>query len=201
MEQMIAVVIVLAILSALIPPATKKKRKRTRKSQPSIWDDLRGIIDGLKGGEQARSVADDFEIMGPLMSPAELNFYRTLTRVVANPHDRQGPPQAVVMSKVRVLDLIQVIRGLDRSSYQSALNRIKAKHVDFVLCEPETMEVRCVIELDDRSHSRRDRQTRDELMDSIYAGVGLPVLHVDCRRGYSMQEVVGMIREAVGKSA
>ncbi|MBM90221.1 MAG: hypothetical protein CMJ35_01225 [Phycisphaerae bacterium] len=30
------------------------------------------------------------------------------------------------------------------------------------------------------------------------AAVGLPILHVDCRRGYSMQEVGGMIREAVG---
>jgi hypothetical protein len=135
------------------------------------------------------------------LSEAELNFYRLLVKVLAHPSDPQGSPQAVVMSKVRVPDLIQVRKGIERSDWRSAFNRIKSKHVDFVLCEPGTMRAVCVIELDDQSHQRQDRQARDELMDLIYAEAGLPVLHVDCRRGYSMQEVGRMIREAIGRGA
>ena len=86
-----------------------------------------------------------------------------------------------------------------RSAWQSAFNRIKAKHVDFVLCDPESMRAICIIELDDASHSRGGRSKRDAMMDSIYEAAGLPILHVNCRRGYSMQEVEGMIREVVGK--
>ncbi len=198
MEHMIVVVIVLAILSALIPPVTKKKRRSAKNRQSSIWSELRGMLAGLKGEEQGRSVADDFEMIGPLLSDAELNFYRLLLKVLAHPNDPQGSPQAVVMSKVRVPDLIRVRKGLDRSERSSAFNRIKAKHVDFVLCEPGTMRVMCVIELDDKSHRSEKVQRRDALMDSIYAAAGLPILHVDCRRGYSIQEVGGMIREAVG---
>lgn len=198
MEHMIVVVIVLAILSSLIPPATKKKRKSTKKRKSSIWCELRGMVAGLEGEKQGCSVTDDFERIGPLLSDAELNFYRLLVKVLAHPRDPNGPPQAVVMSKVRVPDLIRVRKGLGRSERSSAFNRIKSKHVDFVLCEPVTMRVMCVIELDDKSHRSEKVQRRDALMDSIYAAAGLPILHVDCRRGYSMQEVGGMIREAVG---
>lgn len=142
-----------------------------------------------------------YEQCEAFLSNAELNFYRLLVKVLAHPNDPKGEPQTLVMAKVRVPDLVQVRKGLDRSARSSAFNRIKSKHVDFVLCEPESMRAVCVIELDDKSHKRQSRQDRDELMDSIYAAVGLPVLHVDCRRGYSMQEIGGMIREAVGRGA
>ena len=140
-----------------------------------------------------------YEQCDSLLSEAELNFYRLLVKVLAHPSEPGGSPQAVVMSKVSVSDLVQVGKGLDASSRQSAFNRIKSKHVDFVLCNPETMRTMCVIELDDKSHGTKKAQERDALMDSIYAAAGLPILHVDCRRGYSMQEVGGMIREAVGR--
>ena len=144
-----------------------------------------------KSGPKGRVDVSVYKQRDALLSEAELNFYRLLLKVLAHPSDPQGSPQAVVMTKVSVSDLVKVRKGLGQSSYRSAFNRIKSKHVDFVLCEPESMRVVCVIELDDKSHRRQDRQTRDELMDSIYAAVGLPILHVDCRRGYSMQEVGG----------
>jgi len=156
--------------------------------------------DGDKSGEKGRVDVSVYEQCDAFLSEAELNFYRLLVKVLAHPSDPQGSPQAVVMSKVSVSDLVKVRKGLDRSERSSAFNRIKAKHVDFVLCEPVTMRVMCVIELDDKSHRSEKVQRRDALMDSIYAAAGLPILHVDCRRGYSMQEVGGMIREAVGGS-
>ncbi len=177
----IVIIIVFAVLSALIEGPTKKRKGKQKRPQQ----------------KKTQLDAKNYVQVGQLLSPAELNFYRLLLKVLANPGNPHGPPQAVVMSKVRATDLVQVRKGLDRSAWQSAFNRIKSKHVDFVLCEPGTMQVVCVIELDDKSHKRGDREERDSLMDSIYEAVGLPILHVDCRRGYSMQEVGGMIREAV----
>lgn len=160
------------------------------------------VLVGEDGGtpdEKGRVDVSVYERCDSLLSEAELNFYRLLVKVLAHPSDPGGSAQAVVMSKVRAADLIQVRKGIERSDWRSAFNRIKSKHVDFVLCEPMAMRVVCVIELDDSSHRGKKVQERDALMDSIYAAAGVPIVHVDCRRGYSMQEVGGMLREAVGR--
>lgn len=156
--------------------------------------------DGDKSDEKGRLDVLVYERRDSLLSEAELNFYRLLVKVLAHPSDPGGSPQAVVMSKVRAADLIQVRKGIERSDWRSAFNRIKSKHVDFVLCDPVTMQAMCVIELDDSSHRGKKVQERDALMDSIYAAAGVPIVHVDCQRGYSMQEVGGLIREAVGRA-
>ncbi|MBO6740218.1 MAG: DUF2726 domain-containing protein [Phycisphaerales bacterium] len=155
--------------------------------------------EAAKPNQKGRVDVSVYEQCDSFLSDAELNFYRVLVKVLAHPTDPHGAPQAVVMSKVRVPDLIQVKKGLDRSAWRSAFNRIKSKHVDFAICHPVTMQVLCGIELDDKSHNRADRQQRDTLMDAIYTAAGLPIVHVNCRRAYSIQEVGGMIREAVGR--
>ncbi len=134
----------------------------------------------------------------PFLSAAELSFFQVLRSVLKNPTDPYGDDQALVMCKVRVADLVSVKKGLERSVSQSAFNRIKAKHVDFVLVRPVDMSVLCVIELDDSTHRQKKVQERDQLMDSIYGAVGMPIMHVPCRRGYVKEELAGMIRRAIG---
>jgi len=200
MDTLIIAIVVLAAASAILAGPTPSNKKRRKKNEPSVRDFMAGVREIFGGKKLSGLDVDVYERVGPLMSPAELNFYRLLVKVLAHPSDPDGSPQAVVMSKVRVPDLIRVRRGLDRSAWQRAFNRIKSKHVDFVLCEPGTMRPFCVIELDDKSHRSEKVRRRDALMDSIYAAAGVPIVHVDCRRGYSMQEVGGKIREAVGRS-
>ena len=40
------------------------------------------------------------------------------------------------------------------------------------------------IELDDRSHEEEERQERDALVDDVFAGAGLPLLHVPAQKTY-----------------
>ena len=76
-------------------------------------------------------------------------------------------------------------------------NRIDRKHVDFVLCNPKTMQPALVVELDDSTHQRKDRQERDELIDAAFAVAELPILHVPCRSGYNHDEIKQLIRGAL----
>ena len=188
MTNLFIIVFVLVILSSIVTAFvdSKPNPKQQRKKR---WT--------RKGLDQS-AVAELYQAAGPLLSAAELNFYRVLSEVVQHWNDSNGKPVAVVMSKVRVLDLVDVKKGLDRSSYQSAFNRIRAKHVDFVLVRPADMSVMCVIELDDSTHRQKKVQERDRLMDSIYGAVGLPIVHVACRRKYVKEELAGVIREAMG---
>lgn len=61
-----------------------------------------------------------------------------------------------IFVKVRLADIIEHI---DKEDY-SAFNKIKAKHIDFVLCDYDLNIIAC-IELQDKSHEREDRKERD----------------------------------------
>jgi very-short-patch-repair endonuclease len=125
---------------------------------------------------------DDF------LSPAELAFYRVLVPVVDSRY--------VICPKVRIADLVYTVERNDRAN----MNRIIQKHVDFVLCEKESMKPILVIELDDSSHARADRQERDELVDAVFESAQLPLLHVRAATRYVPQELRSQIEQALSSN-
>jgi len=80
-----------------------------------------------------------------LFSPAERSFLGVLDQAVGPGHR--------VFGKVRVADLASVKSGLGTAARQGALNRVAAKHFDFVVCRASNLSVICAVELNDISHS------------------------------------------------
>lgn len=78
--------------------------------------------------------------------------------------------------QVRVADLVR-IKPSDISRRQSALNYVGLKSVDFAIID-EAGRVVLVVELDDKSHDRADRQQRDRLVDQVLRQCGIPIEHV-----------------------
>lgn len=117
-----------------------------------------------------------------LLTPAEGAFFRALRAGVGG--------RWHIVTKVRLADLVAPLPGRE---WQAAWNRIAAKHVDFALCEPDTLRPRLVIELDDRSHHRPDRVERDAFVDRVFAGASLPILRLPVRRSYDPQGLAGQI--------
>lgn len=98
----------------------------------------------------------------------ELKFYRELVKETTDLN-------LVLFAKVRLADIIE---PKDKGKeWQSQFNRIKSKHVDFVLCELPSVKPVMVIELDDSSHDRPDRQERDSFVDKAFSQAGIPILH------------------------
>ena len=115
---------------------------------------------------------DDF------LSPAELSFYRVLSSVVGS--------RATICPKVGLSDILFVSRPNENRAHS---NRIAQKHVDFLLCDPSTMKPLCGIELDDRSHSRSDREARDMFVDKAFEAAGLPLARYPVQAGYTVQDI------------
>jgi hypothetical protein len=130
-----------------------------------------------------------YEARQKLFSPAERSFFGVLEQAVAG--------QFRVMGKVRLGDLIQPAKGLTRSQRTGAWNRIHQKHVDFVLCQPDTLAVAGVVELDDASHRRKDRSARDAFVDKALSTAGIPIAHFAVCKGYSVQEVTTKLAEVL----
>ena len=93
------------------------------------------------------------------------------------------------MAQVRLADVIKVKKGLDNSIRSSAFNRIKAKHLDFVACDPSDMSVKFAIELDDSSHKQAKRMERDAFLNDAMQSAGIPLHRFAVKREYDQQEV------------
>ena len=147
--------------------------------------ELFGFGDDSGDGSRERELLpyrrrDDF------LSAAELKFFHVLKGVVGQHFH--------VCAKVRISDLLYVV---NRNKNMGHANRIDRKHVDFVLCDPQGMQPKLVIELDDSSHQRADRKKRDELVDAAFAAAEVPILHVTCRSQYQTEDLKQQIRTAL----
>lgn len=103
-----------------------------------------------------------------ILTNHELNFYKDLQPIASE-------LGLVICPKVRVADFINVPQN-DKNML-AWFNKISRKHVDYLLCDDKLQPV-LAIELDDPSHDRKDRQQRDDFIDSTYKHVGLDVLHI-----------------------
>ena len=116
-----------------------------------------------------------------LLSKAERSFYGVLTQAVGG--------KALIFSKVRVADVLAPQKGLNRSNWQQAFNKISAKHLDFLLCDPQDCAVKLAIELDDASHGSAKRQKRDAFLERACESAGLPLLRIRAARGYGVADI------------
>ncbi len=139
---------------------------------------LFGISTGSKPVEDELPyrLRDDF------LSPAELSFYKVLQSALGD--------RATISPKVNLADNFFVARPNENQGYR---NKIDRKHVDFLICDPTSMKPLCGIELDDSSHARQDRQTRDEFVDRVFEVAGLSLVRIPASRGYSPQELLQLV--------
>lgn len=121
---------------------------------------------------------DDF------LSPAEISFYHVLLSVLGD--------QATVCPKVGLTDLFFVVRPNENQSFR---NRIAQKHLDFLLCAPNSMCPLLGIELDDTSHTRADREERDEFVTQVFQAAGTPLLHIRTQPSYNTDEVAALLAQ------
>ena len=130
-----------------------------------------------------------YRLSGPLFSPAERSFLGVLNQAV--------PDENLVLGKVRVADVITPEKGLSRPRWQSAFNRISAKHFDFVVCDRATLKVLSAVELHDKSHKKKKRADRDSFLREACSSAGLRLFEFDAKPSYSVVEVRKQLADEV----
>lgn len=118
------------------------------------------------------------------ITDSEKSFFRVLKS--------EAPDGFLITLKPRLGDLLFVPRGTQHSHRHR--NRINQKHVDFLIVNEGTLEPVLAIELDDRSHERADRKTRDAFVDDAFNAAGVPLLRVQAARTYSPTLIRDKIR-------
>lgn len=129
-----------------------------------------------------------YSLKPALFSPAERSFLGVLEQAIGKHYQ--------IFGKVRIADVVATKRGLSSSNWQTAFNRINAKHFDFVLCNRDNLAVVCAIELNDKSHQKDSRRQRDAFVIEVCRAIGLPLVQVPAKRMYSVEEIRTTILDA-----
>jgi hypothetical protein len=126
-----------------------------------------------------------YSLRDHFLSPAEHSFFMVLKSAVCD--------SALISIKVGLGDLFYV-KSSDGSKHRTYTNKIDRKHVDFLLCDPKTIHPIAGIELDDKSHQRSDRQTRDEFVENVFPAANLPLIRIPVRHSYSVTELQSLLK-------
>lgn len=129
-----------------------------------------------------------YERRGVLLSPAESNFLRVLYAAARE--------DWLVFAMVRLADVIKV-RSKTRQS-AAWTTKIAGKHIDFVLCDPETLEVKLAIELDDPAALTPEKRERNRFVTTALSASGLPLLRIRAEEKYETAALRKDVEDALG---
>ena len=117
------------------------------------------------------------------ITEAEKVFYNVLKEVVADRYDIQ---RQVLLSTL-VDTTSRDFKDSKGRHYNPDRSRIDRKTVDFVLFNKEDLSPYLAIELDDSSHEREDRKSRDALVEEVLSETGIRLVRVKWANSYNPQ--------------
>jgi very-short-patch-repair endonuclease len=126
------------------------------------------------------------------LSRAEKAFFHVLQPLAAE-------HECIVFAKVRLEDIVWVAPYV-RNRFVLR-NRIKSRHVDFVLCRVKDVQPILAIELDDSSHESFRANVSDVVKNEILMQAGMPLLRVRASHQYDAEALSREIEEKVKTSS
>jgi len=125
-------------------------------------------------------------ISNRFVTSAEADFFRVLQRIVG--------PRGHVLAQVSLKQLLFLPGNYQsnpgRASWQ---NKVDKRSIDFLICHPATLKPLLAIELDEPSHSRPERQSRDAEVEGLLIAADLPFIRVLAGRTWDTRELDDVI--------
>lgn len=141
------------------------------------------VVVAAKRREGQGAAAGCYFLRKSVLTPAERSFLGVLDAALGDDYR--------ICVKMRLADIFGVKAGAE--GRRSAMNRINAKHIDFLLVRASDGAPVLGIELDDASHDRPDRRERDAFVDGVFDDAALPIEHVRVQAQYSVADVRALL--------
>ena len=119
------------------------------------------------------------------LSTPELALFRMLQTMAGKYY--------VVCPKVALNDIFYIVRPNENVHF---FNKIFRKHVDFLLCEPETLKPAIAIELV-KPVRRSETREADQFMKDLFLSAGIPLVHIPSSESYSETDLAGLLQVAI----
>jgi hypothetical protein len=127
-----------------------------------------------------KAAGQDFSSYTPatfLLSKAEYSFYQILCLIAGEKY--------CVYPKVRLADIVTVKGG---KNYHTAFNRVKSKHIDFLICD-KSSKIVFAVELDDKAHLQQKVKKADTFKDDLFKAIGIRCIRYQAQSSYNVEDV------------
>ena len=173
----ISILITLILIVGLIIFIVKERKKENRFKQLMFMNRYnlseRGKISAGAKVESVENISYEYKNdykRKKLLTENEKRYYNVLA-----PYAEKKNLQ--ILSKIRLADLIE---PKTNNTYKENIlfSKIKAKHIDFALCNKNDLNPILLIEVDDKSHNIPERKERDKFIDNALRGAGYKIIHI-----------------------
>jgi len=128
-----------------------------------------------------------YRLREQFMSTPELALLRVLQSMVQDYY--------VICPKVALNDIFYIVRPNENVHF---FNKIFRKHVDFLLCEPDTLKPAFGIELV-KPIARNETREADKFMEDLFLSAGLPLVHVPSDDHYDENDLAELFKFSIVK--
>jgi hypothetical protein len=128
-----------------------------------------------------------YRLRESFLSTPELALLRVLQNMAGRHY--------VICPKVALNDLFYIVRPNENVHF---FNKFFRKHVDFLLCEPDTLKPAIGIELV-KPVARTETREADQFMQDLFLSAGLPLVHIRSSEHYSESDLEELLQLAISK--
>ena len=129
-----------------------------------------------------------FRLRESFLSVTEMALLRVLREMLG--------PRYAICPKVALEDIFNLVRPNENVHF---FNRIFRKHVDFLLCDPETMKPAFGVEMV-RLAIRNEVRKSDDFLEELFITAGIPLVRVPTSDHYDPLEIIPLFQLAVTKA-
>jgi hypothetical protein len=128
-----------------------------------------------------------YRLRETFLSTTELALLRVLQTMVGSRY--------VICPKVALNDIFYIVRPNENVHF---FNKFFRKHVDFLLCDPNTLKPALGIELV-KPVAKNETREADQFMQDLFVSAGLPLVHVPSSERYIQQDLAELFQLAIMK--
>ncbi len=147
------------------------------------------MTEQLEGKQlEAEGVLLPYRLRERFLTTPEVALYRALRQMAGERY--------VIFAKVALDDIFSIIRPNENVHY---FNKLFRKHVDFLLCHPQSLKPQIGVELV-RPVPVGGTRSADQFMEDLFLTVGLPLVQIPSSDRYVLPEIIGLFQAAVNKA-
>ena len=121
------------------------------------------------------------------LTTPEVTLYRALKEMAGERY--------VIYAKVALNDIFFIVRPNENVHY---FNKLFRKHVDFLLCHPQSLRPQIGVELVRPIPNGGTRST-DQFMEDLFLTAGLPLVQIPSNDHYEISEIVSLFQSSLAK--
>jgi len=129
----------------------------------------------------SESFKRDYKEKDFLLTPTELEFFKTLKIVVDN--------NETIFAKVRQADILLPASKQNESGFWQLFNKISQRHVDFVLCDLQTSQPLTIIEINDKTHEEPNRKKKDFELQEALKHTKIRLIEIPAQTRYNPEQL------------